>query len=241
MTHVFIGCDRIVGRRNQYFVHVSALEVRETFAGQVKDSALAIWRTKSPKGFAFTMLADSGVTHPAEPGAVPEHLSGFAAADLGLLQDTPAVRAAWEATLGRARALSPKVIVLETPLQFTPTAVHRSRIEWFAENLAPLADAALAWRPHGLWEPEAYVPWCRKLGIIPVFDPFVADEVPMGRGTGYFSVFERRGARATFTEFDMEELLDRLAPHQRVFVIFRGPNQYRNARLAFRTWESLRG
>ena len=78
----------------------------------------------------------------------------------------------------------------------------------------------------------------RSLGLVPVFDPFTDDNIPPGHGTAYFALYSRRGLRARFDDFDMEELLERCEPYQRTIIIFRGTERYRDARLAFTVWQN---
>ncbi len=239
MTHIFIGCDKIARARNVYFQNLRALEVTGTFDHKISAKRLGQWRTESPHGFAFSMLASRGLTHtPGPQEELPASLAEFPRQDLGMLQQTEAVMAAWRETLGFAKALSPKFILLQTPATFTPTDKHRERIEYFARELAPLSQAKIAWQPHGLWEPETTIPWTRSLGLVPVFDPFADIELPPGRGTAYFYLYQRRGLRARFHDFDMEELLEKCEPYQRAFMVFRGTENYRDARLAMKVWES---
>jgi uncharacterized protein YecE (DUF72 family) len=241
MTHIFIGCNQIIGRRSVYFKRLSALEVHETAEGRVTQKGLSQWRTESPKGFTFSMRARLGVTHGLKPKQeAPDYLQGQPASQIGLLQDSDAVRAAWDKTLEDVKALSPRVLLLETPVDFTPTETNRARVAWFAKELAPMAGVPVAWQPHGLWDLEETIPWVRSLGLIPAYDPTTPDlEVEPSRGTGYFFFHHHRGLRANWTEFDMEELLESLMPYQRAFLFFRGPERYRDARLAWNTWQAL--
>ncbi|MEL6180162.1 MAG: DUF72 domain-containing protein [Myxococcota bacterium] len=242
MTHIFIGCNRLVGRRPAYFNKLSALEVQATSNAQVTGKRLGQWRTESRKGFAFSMKAICGLTHPVtDLEHLPETLRGFALDDFGLLRDTPAVRAAWQETLDLAAQLSPKVIVLQTPLEFSPGSTSVERLTWFARELAPMAGKIrVAWQPHGLWELPGAVELSRSLDLVPIFDPFVDDPIPHGHGTAYFALYQRRGLRSRFDDFDMEELLDHCASYQRAMIIFRGTDCYRDARLAFTVWQARR-
>ncbi len=233
MTHLYFGCDKIFGNRKGYFKTLSALEVTETFEDTVTNKRLANWRTESPKGFAFVMTAHRGVTHPAGREGAPALLDGHDLDTIGLLQRTDAVRAAWDRTLEMAGLLSPKLILVRTPLDFSPSQQNRDNLQWFAEELAPMAGKAMvAWEPHGLWEIEEAVPMARQLGLVPVYDPFSDEDLPQGRGTACFAIYSRRGMRATFNEFDMEDLLAQCDPYQRAIVIFRGQRRYRDARMA---------
>lgn len=241
MTHVFIGCNQITGKRHVYFQRLSALEVHETFDDRITARRLSQWRTSSPKGFTFSMRAHKALTHPYGPEeALPGFLGEQPRAKVGLLQDSEAVRLAWAETLRLEEALSPRVILLETPMALTPSTENRARVEWFARELAPQAKAAVAWKPHGLWDLEETIPWVRDLGLVPVFDPTAEElKLPPARGTGYFVLHDHRGTRSNWTEFDMEALLESLQPYQRAFLFFRGGNRYRDARLAFNAWKTL--
>lgn len=244
MTHIFIGCDKIFGNRKGYFNHLSALEVDETAHEKLTDATLGRWRTESPKGFAFVMAAHHGVTHPAGAGALEGALEGCAPAGVGHLQDSEAVHKAWGRTMEMARALSPKLILLRTPLSFTPSQENRDRLEWFARTLAPQArevKAMVAWEPHGLWDLAEAVPMARQLGLVPAYDPFSDLDLPTSPGTALFPIYSRRGLRTTFNDFDMEDLLDLCEPFQRAIIVFRGTRRYRDARLAYTVWQARQG
>lgn len=239
MTHIYIGCDKIFGSRDAYFSQLGALEVLETFNAGLTPKRLDDWRTRSPRGFAFTMQALRGVTHPIDneedrPAILKDQDLGA----FGLLRDTDAVRAAWDATLAMAEHLGPKVIVIETPIEFSPARRHREQLEWFATELAPKWRGDVAWKPHGLWEPEEAIELCGRLKLVPIFDPFEKLEVRMKGRTAYFRLFERRGLRNRFDDFDMEELLDLCEGYQRAFIIFKGAHRFRDARLCQTVLES---
>lgn len=242
MTHIFIGCDKIMGARDAYFGQLSALEITEALAPTLTDQRLSEWRTRSPRGFAFTMPALRGVGSPVEDASsLPASLQGFAAGSFGMLQDTEAVRGAWAETVRRAELLSPKVITVETPLGFMPSETSRRQVAWFARELAPQWRGAVSWKPHGLWEAEEVVTLSRELGLVPITDPFEELEVAPARGgTAYFRLYDRRGTRSRFDEFDMDELLARCSAYQRAIIIFKGRNRFRDARLAYTAWESQR-
>lgn len=238
MVHVFIGCDRIVGRKVAYFEHVSAVEIQETARGGVTDQALSRWRTDSPRGFCFVMHAVDGVGLPLA-GDPPEWLGDAAPDGSGLLRDTPAVRAAWAETVRRAGKLSPKLVLLRTPAAFTPTPAHRARVEWFARELAPSLKCSVAFEPHGLWQPEDWVPWVQDLGLVPSFDPYVEPDLPMGvGGTVLLTVYDPFGLKTGFSDYEVEELLERISAVQRAIIIFRGQRQYRDARIAHEVWQA---
>jgi uncharacterized protein YecE (DUF72 family) len=242
MTHIYIGCDKIIGGRSAYFKKLSALEVTETSKDSLTDKKLGQWRTESPKGFAFVTTAHSAMTHQSPKGTTFEGtLEGCPAESTGLLQNTEAVARAWKISLEKARLLGSKIILLRTPLEFSPNEANRANLARFAkEMLGDAGKTAVAWEPHGLWDPEEYVPLARELGLVPVFDPFLELPVKQGRGTAFFSLYTRRGLRTSFNDFDMEELLEHCAPYQRAIVIFRGPKRFRDARLAQTIVESHR-
>jgi uncharacterized protein YecE (DUF72 family) len=239
MGHVFIGCDHIVGRKVAFFEHVSAVEIQETARGDVTDRALSRWRTDSPKGFCFVMHAVRGV------GSVmgtrsPEWLGDADIEGGGLLRDTPAVLAAWAETVRLAGKLRPKLVLVRTPAAFTPTPTNRARVEWFARELVPQIDAAVAFEPHGLWQPETWVPWARELGLVPVFDPYVEPDLAItAGGTVMLTVYDPFGPKTGFSDYEVEELLERIEPAQRAIIIFRGQRQYRDARIAHEVWQAF--
>jgi uncharacterized protein YecE (DUF72 family) len=243
MTHIFVGCDQLIGRRSLYFSRLSALEVHGTAADELKPARLAQWRTESPKGFAFSMVAHTALGGEVKsasdlPNSLAEKKIDIGSA--GLLKPTDATREIWKHVVATAEPLSPKTILVRTPMAFTPSAENRQRLEWFAKELAPMSSAAVAWEPHGLWDLDEAIVLARKLKLVPVFDPFSELETPPGRGTAYFVLHQRRGLRVKFDDFDMEDLLEKCEPYQRAIVVFRGQEKYRDARLFHTVWDSHR-
>lgn len=240
MTHIYIGCDEIIGRRALYFDRVSALEVAETADGNIKDATLSQWRTESPKGFGFAVAAPAALAGPPGTATPKDYEDGADSDKLGHLSQTDATARLWARSVDQARRLGAKAILMKTGTAFTPTADHRARLSWFAETLLPKSKAAVVWEPRGLWDLEETVPWARKRGLVPVYDPFVETDIPHGHGTAYFVIHGRRGMRNQLDDFDMEELIEMCSSYQRAFLMFRGQKKYRDARLCQTVWDSLK-
>ncbi len=82
------------------------------------------------------------------------------------------------AALQAADVLQARALLIKTPVEVTPGAVWRNRLEALAERLRREA-MHLVWQPGGVWEMEDAAVFARKIGLVLVVDA-ARDPVPAG-------------------------------------------------------------
>jgi uncharacterized protein YecE (DUF72 family) len=206
------------------------VEYQQTFVQPPKASTLRRLRGEAPADFAFVIRAWQLITH--EPGAagyrgLQGELDGPPQSH-GLLQSTPQVQQAWEATRRAAEALDARGVVFETPASFTPTVVHRQRLSAFFETLE--RDGRLmVWAPGGLWSTAELLQICKDLQLVPCWDPLLEGSYPPGevaylRPRGMISSSGR-----PLAEHQLLALSDGLQGYSTAFCIFNTPASFADA------------
>ncbi len=221
---IYFGTDEIKRGWDRYFDLCNALEVRNE-SSQAADpsiSTLNTWRTKSPKGFAFVLHADR---------SIPEIL--LKAYEENQEELPSSFEAAWEKTLERAKALSAKAIIIETPPEFRPSDSARALIEKVG-HFVSVQKLPVIWEKHGLWDTEESVILSRKCGLVPCYDPFLAsaEELKLKKGNEVcFRITERAASRRQFDEYDFEQLIGWCSSFNRAFVLFNGRHKLLHAKV----------
>ncbi|MFB6350177.1 MAG: hypothetical protein ABEN55_19380, partial [Bradymonadaceae bacterium] len=184
---------------------------------------LNTWRVDSPKNFCFMLHVRPEISHwlGSAEGDVPEAPEDF----------PPAVRQAWDVTLERADALAARALMIPTGPNFTPGESHRQFLRAFVDILGEQTDAALIWEPSGLWTRDQRVEFADKLGIAPVYDPFIAEreEHEFTHGDVAFTITERAGRRRQYDTFDFKSLIGWTQNYDRVFALLRGRHKWKHA------------
>lgn len=222
MTKIYFGCNEIPRHWDQYFSQCNAVELDlEELDNPPRTDTLNRWRVESPRGFAFVLHVQTGVTK----GLV-------AAAQAGRGEITDAIKSAWEVTLEQAHALAARALVIQTPPSFTPGKIERALIEDLASQLGSDFSKPIIWEARGMWETETTRPWATELGLVYAYDPFLAmrDEISFEHGDGAFIINERAGMRREFDRYDIRGFLDGLGSYNRVFVLLRGRFKWAHAR-----------
>jgi uncharacterized protein YecE (DUF72 family) len=176
-------------------------------------------RAEAPEEFAFVIRSFQALTHEPGPSGyrglkrpLEGPLQGY-----GLLQDTPEVARAWQATRQAAGALDARGVLFETPASFTPTAAHRQRLSRFFEGLE--RDGRLMiWAPRGLWSSAEVARICQDLSLVPCHDPLLEQELPPGE-VAYFRLQPAVGGRP-LPQHELLSLVERLAGYDTALVIF---------------------
>ncbi len=221
---IYFGTDEVKRGWERYFDLCNSLEVRNE-ASEDADPSIATlntWRTKSPKGFAFVIHADREIPKLLEAGY--ENNS----TDL-----PPAFTEAWERTLLRAKALSAKAVIIETPPEFRPSENSRILIQKLGKTVGG-QKLPVIWERHGLWGTEESIEISRSSGLVPCFDPFIADsdEIKPKKGNEVcFRITERAASRRQFDEYDFEKLVRWCSSYNRSFVLFNGRHKHLHAKV----------
>lgn len=221
---IYFGTDEVKRGWERYFDLCNALEVRNEASPDADPSisTLNTWRTKSPKGFAFVVHSDREIATMLQAGYEnneTELSANFADA--------------WERTVARAKALSAKAIIIETSADFRPSENSRTLIEKVGAFVSTQKTAVI-WERHGLWGTEETIELSRRSGLVPCFDPFIADadDIKPQKGNDVcFRITERAASRRQFDEYDFETLVRWCATYNRAFVLFNGRHKHLHAKV----------
>ncbi|MCS7127636.1 MAG: DUF72 domain-containing protein, partial [Thaumarchaeota archaeon] len=114
---VTVGCCGYPVSKRQYYEKLTAVELQTVFYRVIRESTLQRWKREAPPNFTFTMKAFQGVSHPKE--SPTWRRSNVKPRDgHGLLKSTAEVKESWEVTMSACRALSARVVVVQTPPAF---------------------------------------------------------------------------------------------------------------------------
>jgi len=179
-----------------------------------KGQTLAKWRASLPDGFDLALRVPTSCW---ETSAGP--LREGDELDAGL---------AWLSTA--VDTLQPELLVLATSSEVTTGARDRQRLQAYVARLPRPDGTHLAWRPSGLWEPEAARRLSTRMGVLSGFDP-VDDPVPKGEVL-YGSLFAE-GLRRSFSHALLLDVLGNLSSSTAAtaYVTIDSPQSFREAKL----------
>ncbi|MBW1874164.1 MAG: hypothetical protein JRI98_02040 [Deltaproteobacteria bacterium] len=179
-----------------------------------KPGTLAKWRQKLPDGFELALRApDASWQSPAGPLRPSREL------DAGL---------AW---LGEAAdALQASMIVVSTSAAVTTGARDRERLRDYFGRIPRTEGGLIAWRPTGLWEPEAVQTMASALSLVGGFD---AVDDPAPEAEVLYASLLAEGLRRSFSHALLLDVLDKLQSSgaARAFVTIESRQSFREARL----------
>ena len=230
-----VGCAGLPSGipRPAYFEHLDLLEVDTTFWEPPGDAAMKRWQRETPEGEGFSILAWQLITHEGDsPGysRLVTPLDPAARARCGSFRATDEVRMAWRRTLGSARALGAEVILFQTPTSFTPSEPNKVALRRFFGEIAPEAgDIALAWEPHGIWEPGQASALAKEVGVVYALDPLQLEVPPPDDARAYFRIHGLGIYRNKIADDLLELLADMVEHYDRAWVVFANVEKYSDA------------
>ncbi len=207
-------------RLQLYAAHFPLVEVNSTFYKLPRPSTAASWRAlvdEVSPAFEFTVKVHQDVTH-------NDRFRGAAA------------REAFARSAEIAKALRAKVLLLQCPASFGPTAENIQAMRRFFEDV-PRDHFILVWEPRGAWEnePEKIREICEAYDLVHCTDPFKALPVR----TKPFAYVRLHGAppgtrmyRYTYTDADLLWLRERILSLDTalVYVLFNNDTMAQDAR-----------
>ncbi len=206
MPEIKVGCCGFPAARSRYYARFGVVEVQKTFYQPPQQRTLARWRESAPAGFEFTLKAWQLITHtPSSPTyrrlstpVDPKNEDRY-----GSFRATDEVLEAWNRTAAAARALRARVVVLQCPASFTPTAENLTSLRRFFERIER-EGLLLAWEPRGDWPSDLISGLCRDLALIPCVDPLKNGAT--GGEPFYYRLHGIGGYRYRHTDADLERL-----------------------------------
>jgi uncharacterized protein YecE (DUF72 family) len=160
--------------REHYFRELSYLELSMLYAGPVKPSVIAKWKTAIPSGASVGLVAPWVLTDRKAPSSprVWDHDPTVAE-----FRESGPARVALAKFREALTQLAASFAIFRSPALFAPSAANRETLtRFFAEVCPPDSfDAPLVWIPDGLWEPRSAITFARELGVLCAFDPAVRE------------------------------------------------------------------
>ncbi len=237
MTSFVIGIADYPRDHRQVHELLSLVELRVGHFAPPTERVLRRWAreaAESGREIAHVWVAWQGFTHLAREirkGLGVELAPGETAAHLGHFADTAENRRVWAEVVEQAQAAGAGMIMLETPASFTPSAANRARLENFVRSWSSLPEGMrLAWHPAGFWEREVTIEIADACGLLLVVDPLVDETEPMPTGPkAYFQMLGRHGLMDSYSDDDLEALVERAEGYEQVYVSFRTHDAVRDA------------
>ncbi len=160
VTRYHIGAKGLRGDISAYAKRFDLLEVPTGATGEkgvMSATALRRWRKAVPPHFEFAAIAGPKLSKLVSGDAYEAERAGLVAA---------------------VEALQARTILLQTPMEVTPSKVWRERMSKLLDRL-PRDATQIAWEPRGVWEIEDAAVAARAWGIVLIIDA-TRDPVPAG-------------------------------------------------------------
>jgi uncharacterized protein YecE (DUF72 family) len=224
---VIVGTCGFQKARRRHYSELDAVEVQQTFYDPPSPDTLKKWRSEAPPSFEFTVKAWMLVTHEYNKrlwarmkrkiDADPSKFGGF--------KLTREVLWAWEVTLEAAKALSARIIVVQTPPSFSATSENAERVVRFFRE-APREGFIVAWEPRGDWweSPKLLAEVAEKAELVIAGDVLRGRTPPAGQEMLYARLHGLGGREVNYkykyTEDDLRRLAETVKGWRKSYVMF---------------------
>jgi uncharacterized protein YecE (DUF72 family) len=221
-----VGCCGFPIKREVYYQNFPVVEVQQTFYQPPQITTGRRWKEEAPLDFEFTMKAWQLITHePSSPTyrrlrtVIPEEKKK----DYGFFKGTEEVDEAWSRTAEFARILDVKKIVFQSPPSFYPSNEHIKNLRQFFKKIER-QSFTFVWEPRGKWERKELERLCKELNIIACLDPF--ERSPIRTSLLYVRLHGKTGYQYTYSESELEKLLEKGRAYPQSYVMFNNSNMY---------------
>jgi|GEM_PF-1839932 len=229
MTGLFCGCSDVPRDSRAFYRTATAVEYRVGLFSPPKARVLKAWAEEAQKAASpmrSIWVAWQAFTHRAadiRKGHGLKLQEGENAANLGHFRATAENRRVWDKIKEQAQNVGASHILLETPASFSPASANKLALTAFVKEWALLPEnMKLVWHPAGFWSREESIALAESLGMILAIDPLVDDkeELPKGESV-YLQMLGRRGLMDSYSDDDLERILNIAARYDDVTIIFR--------------------
>lgn len=207
MARLLVGLPALRGDLGKYSSRFDMVELHPVDTSLPRSTALRKWRAATPPTFVFSIVLPRVV---------------------GALEPGETLDKALEISLGVARTLEARCIVLQTPASIRPTAANKKRLAAVL-NRVPKEGVVRCWEPLGMWEREDILATARDLGVVPVLD--VASEAPPS-GSVVYTRLRALGKTSAMSAATMEKIADRLLRRREVYVVVERASEAARVRTA---------
>ncbi len=205
--NIKVGCSGFQEARSKYYNEFQMVEVQQTFLQPPPLGTVFKWRNQAPRDFEFTVRAWQIITHePTSPSYqnLRETLPARALAGCGFFKPTRIVMEAWQRTDAIAEALKSRVIVFQTPKDFTQTPFNIRNFKNFFRRINR-KKYYFVWEPGDKWHPNTIRELCSELDLIYSADPLRPNYVSHGP-IQYFRLRGKAGFRSRYIEDDFSNI-----------------------------------
>ncbi|MFA5624524.1 MAG: hypothetical protein WC966_05650 [Bradymonadales bacterium] len=229
MVTIYTGPSDLPRERDKVYKIANAIEYRVGHFTPPKLRVLKAWAEEADaaeKAVVRIWTAWQAFTHRPDEikrGFGVKLLANESKQRLGHFLESAENKRVWARVQEQALALGANYILLETPPSFTPAPANKERLTHFVNHWADLRDGIkLIWRPSGFWEREESVEITDELGITLAFDPLIDQKERLpSQDTAYFQMLGRHGLLDSYSDDDLEFILERCHQFDTAFVIFR--------------------
>lgn len=233
MTALRIGCATQPVDRSLHLDSFALVEIDESFHAPMRARTLRRWRAEMAKeAEAVLPLWRALVADPLDERSPPEEVAGLPRDAWGLLRPTDTNRALWETFRQGIEAVAADLLLLRTPVGFSPADANRANLATFLREQVAPTGLQTVWEPSGLWEAEDAATFAAELGVLLAINPFLESDFPeITAASGYYVLTGPAPGRSRFTEDDLIDFLDFVAEHEApVRAVFRGAERVWAAR-----------
>jgi uncharacterized protein YecE (DUF72 family) len=209
-TRLHVGAKELKGDLAAYAKRFDLLEIRGVDAANLKQAPSAAtlrkWRRAVPPKFEFSVVAGPNV---------------------GRLRPGDALDAELGAMLEAATLLEARVLVVQTPVDITPTKLSRDRFAKLLDGI-PRDARTVVWEPSGLWELEDAASQAKKWGVTLGVDP-ARDEPPTG--AIMYGRLRAQGGTRSFSAAALTRIAHSIGGDRRdAYVVIQTPTALREAK-----------
>lgn len=164
-----------------------------------KESTFKKWRKDAGPRLAFSIVAPKSVA---------------------AVRPSPALDEGLERLLDAQRALQARFVLLLTPVDVTPAALPRERMQKLVERIREgLGEARalvrIVWQPRGVWEMEEAARFAKRIGVELAGDPLADPREPFWDDTLRYLRLSAVGGRTQFPPTRLRAIAELLAAAQR--------------------------
>jgi uncharacterized protein YecE (DUF72 family) len=214
--NIRVGTIGFPVNKQKLYPHVDIVELMETHLMVPRPSTGSRWREAAPAHVTFTVQLPRYLFEVPRPGSpLPGDLSrygGFAKSDENLKL--------FDRTVKLADNLGARLLLLITPVAFTPAVANRRALRGFLE--ATSSDhTRIVWQPSGPWDHESAAAYAEELGAILAVDP-LRDVPPKGQ-SAYFRLGPFAAMSSRVGVYDLERLGEAAAEFEDTTLVFGTP------------------
>ena len=216
LTNIRVGTIGFPVNKQKLYPHVDTVELMETHLMVPRPTTGSRWREEAPSRVTFTIQLPRYLFEVPPPGTpLPGELTKY-----GGFRTSEENTKLFDRTLKLADRLEAHMLVLITPVAFTPAKANRDALKGFLQAASP-SSKSIVWQPSGPWDHHQAVAYAEEIGAVLAVDP-LRDEPP-DCAVAYFRLgpFAAMGSRVGV--YDLERLRERAIRFKRTTVVFGTP------------------